>query len=145
MKRSEFLKLSCTGCLMGAAGLLSAAGMLSSCSPKSGAAVFKTPVTDKKMSVPLAQLALNPVTIIRGSGAEYDVAVQKSADGTYVALLLRCTHFSNPLIRTGDGYACTLHGSEFSATGKVKKGPAAQSLTTLKCEIVNEILEITFS
>ncbi len=142
MKRSEFLKLSCTGCMLGAAGLLSASTLLSSCSPKAGSAVYKTPVTDQKMAVPLEQLALKPVTIVRGGGMEYDVAVHKKEDGQYEALLLRCTHFSNPLISNGSTYSCNLHGSEFDAEGRVKKGPASKPLTQLPCTITENNLII---
>jgi len=135
MKRSEFLKLSCTGCLLGATGLLSVASMLS-CSPSTGLAIYKAPVADKKMTIPLAQLALKEVTVVRGNGMEYDIAVRKKADGTYEALLLRCTHFSNPLVVNGNGYTCTQHGSVFDNSGKVKKGPASVPLKQLQCSIV---------
>jgi len=125
MKRSDFLKLSCTGCLLGAAGLISVSSLVS-CSPAAGLAVYKAPVTDQKVAVPLAELATKNITIVRGKGMDFDIAVHKQADGTFEALLLRCTHFSNPLIANGNGYSCSLHGSEFDAAGKVKKGPAAK-------------------
>lgn len=139
MKRSEFLKLSCTGCLLGATGLLSVTSLLS-CSPATGLAVYKVPVTDKKMAIPLAQLQQKEVTIVRGSGMEFDVAVRRKEDNTYEALLLRCTHFSNPLITTGKGYTCAQHGSEFDAAGKVKKGPASLPLKQLRCTVVDTSL-----
>lgn len=142
MKRSEFLKLSCTGCLLGATGLLSVANLLS-CSPAAGLAIYKAPVADKKMTIPLAQLALKEVTIVRGHGMEYDIAVRRQADGTYEALLLRCTHFSNPLIVNGNGYTCTQHGSLFDTSGKVKKGPASVPLKHLPCNIVATDLIVT--
>lgn len=142
MKRSEFLKLSCTGCLLGASGLLSMTSLLSSCSPAAGGAVFKTAVTDKKMSVPLEQLSQKPVTIVRGSGMEYDVVVHKKEDGSYEALLLRCTHFSNSLVVNGNTYTCPLHGSEFDKDGHVRKGPASQPLKQLKCTVVETNLII---
>ena len=142
MKRSEFLKLSCTGCLLGASGLLTMSSLLSSCSPATGSAVYKTAVNNRKMAIPLTQLAEKPVVIVRGSGMEFDVAVHKKEDGSYEALLLRCTHFSNPLIITGNGYSCALHGSEFNKEGKVKKGPASQPLKQLPCTIVDTNLII---
>ena len=142
MKRSEFLKLSCTGCLLGAAGLVSMSALLESCSPATGSAVVKTPVTDKKMVVTLEQLALKPVTIVRGTGMDFDVAVHKTEHGSYEALLLRCTHFSNPLIVNGTTYSCPLHGSEFDKEGKVRKGPAAQPLKKLACELNGNTLLI---
>ena len=139
MKRSEFLKLSCTGCLLGAAGLLTMSG-LSSCNTPKGLSVYKAPVIDRKMSVPIAQLALKDVTVVRGNGMEYDVAVHRHTDGSYDALLLRCTHFSNPLVINGNGYTCNQHGSIFDLAGKVKNGPASQPLKQLKCTVEGDQL-----
>jgi len=145
MKRGEFLKLSCTGCLLGAAGLLSASTVLMSFSPKGHSSVYKTKVVDQKMTVPLEELALRPLTIVRGADMDYDVAVHQNEDGSYEALLLQCTHFSNPLIANGASYSCTLHGSEFDLHGQVKKGPASQALTQLPFSIVDTNLIINVS
>jgi Rieske Fe-S protein len=145
MKRGEFLKLSCSGCLLGAAGLLSATSLLSSCTPKGGNALYKAAVTNKQMTVPLAQLALKPLTVVRGAGMEFDIAVHKTEEGKYEALLLRCTHFSNPLIVNGTTYTCALHGSEFDGKGKVKKGPASTPLAKLPCTIIGDNLIITIA
>lgn len=133
MKRSEFLQLSCTGCLLGAAGLLPVTELLS-CSPAAKLTTIKAPVTNRQIAVPIAKLKGKNAVIVRGSGMEYDIAVHPLADGAYAALLLRCTHFSNPLVSMGSGYHCDLHGSEFDADGQVTKGPAEKPLTRLRCE-----------
>lgn len=137
MKRSDFLKLSCTGCMLGAAGLFSVTELLS-CAPGTGMNIYKAPVTDKTITVPEAQVGADAVLIVRGKGMDYDIALRRSAeDGLYEALLLRCTHFSNPLVQTGRGFHCNLHGSEFDRHGKVLKGPAGQPLAQLKCTVSN--------
>ena len=141
MKRSEFLRLSCTGCLLGGAGLLSVTELLS-CSPAAKLTTLKVPVTNRQIEVPLAKLHGKHPVIVRGSGMEYDIAVHALPDGSYAALLLRCTHFSNPLVSTGNGYHCDLHGSEFDAAGQVTKGPAAKALTKLRCEMIGANLII---
>jgi Rieske Fe-S protein len=56
-------------------------------------------------------------------------------DGTYQALLLKCTHYDNQLMPTGKGYTCHVHGSNFNTNGKVTKGPAAEPLLQLKTTI----------
>lgn len=145
MKRAEFLKLSCTGCLLGSAGLITATSLLSSCSPKASSSLYKTAVTDKKLIVPITQLALKKLTIVRGTGMEYDVAVHQTKDGIYEALLLQCTHFNNPLIVNGASFSCTMHGSEFDENGIVKKGPASRPLSKLSCAVVGNNLIIQVS
>lgn len=142
MKRSDFLKLSCTGCLLSAAGIAGVATLLESCSPKGGGSVYKAVMTDKKLPVPMAAVAKDKVTIVRGKGMDYDVAVHPLGEGKYEALLLRCTHFSNPLIVNGESYSCALHGSQFGADGAVKKGPASRPLQKLPCEVEGQNLVI---
>ena len=135
MKRDAFLKISCTGCLLGAAGLLSVTELIS-CAPGVGMNIYKAPVSDKSIAVPEAKVAGDAVTIVRGRGMDYDIALRRVEAG-YEALLLRCTHFNNPLQPSGKGYQCDLHGSRFDAGGKVLTGPASTPLTALPCTVQN--------
>jgi len=75
--------------------------------------------------------------IVRPAGWYYDIAVEKTADNTYKALLMQCTHQDNQLTLTGTGFNCSLHGSQFDKDGKVKKGPAEDALTQYKAYINN--------
>ena len=150
MERKEFLKLSCNACLLAGAGLLSAQ-LLAACGPakqatadsskkegstpaqstanatgKSSNGRYKTSVVNKEIQVPLTALAATGVTIIRAKGMDFDIALHQTAENAYEALLLCCTHFSNPLVRQGDGYHCNTHGSEFDANGKVTPRPRRQ-------------------
>jgi Rieske Fe-S protein len=135
MNRGEFLKLSCTGCMLSAAGLLSVTQLLS-CAPGTGMHIYKAPVTDKTIAVPEAQVSNDAVTIVRGKGMDYDIALRRGTEaGTYEALLLRCTHFSNPVQPAGKDYVCNLHGSRFDAHGEVLNGPASTPLTHLPCTV----------
>jgi len=134
MKRGEFLKLSCNACMLGAAGLVSLTELLS-CAPAAGSAVFKTALSNGAISVPEAQVPAGKVTIVRAKGVDFDIAVRKVDGDAYEALLLRCTHFSNPLVQAGSGYQCNLHGSEFNSSGQVRKGPAAKPLRSLPCQL----------
>jgi Rieske Fe-S protein len=53
--------------------------------------------------------------------------VQKK-DDHYEALLMQCTHQNNQLTPTGNGFTCSLHGSQFNKDGIVTKGPAENRL-----------------
>ena len=119
--------------MLGAAGLLSITELLS-CTPGIGTSIYKASVADKIIVVPETKVAGDAVTIVHGKGMDYDIALRRIA-GAYEALLLRCTHFSNPLQPSGKGYHCDLHGSEFDKGGKVVTGPASKALTVLPCTL----------
>lgn len=139
MQRRHFLKQSCSLCLLGAAGFT--IPILSSCgSAKYG--VYKTAVTNKTIEIPLALFTASALQIVRPNGWYRDVAVQKKEDGTYSALLLECTHQENALTVTGNGFHCSLHGSDFDRSGKVRKGPAELPLTSYSVSIQSDTLII---
>ena len=140
MERRKFIKSGCAFCLLGATGML--LPMLESCGTMQKTAVYKTRVKDKKVEVPVALFDKGKIQFIRPQGLGYDVAVQQHEDKTYSALLMRCTHMDNPLSFSGNSYHCSLHGSEFDNTGKVKKGPAEQPLEQYTISIENENIVI---
>jgi Rieske Fe-S protein len=51
---------------------------------------------------------------------------------------LQCTHQENQLTTTGDGYYCSLHGSQFDKNGRVIKGPAEKPLERYKVFVEKE-------
>lgn len=138
MHRRKFISSSCKICLLGAAGysLL----QLESCAP--AISVYKTPITNGNLNVPLDLFAKSPLQIVRPNGWYYDVAVQKNEDNSYSALLLQCTHQENQLTVSGAGYHCSLHGSNFDKQGKVKKGPAELPLQHFETSVADNILNI---
>jgi Rieske Fe-S protein len=140
MQRRDFLKNTCSICLLGGAGI--AALQLNACSPKVGSALARPDVKNNKITIPTALFNTNPVQIITPNKYPYEIAVQKMQDGTYQALLLKCTHYDNQLMPTGKGYTCQVHGSNFDASGKVTKGPAAEPLLQLKTTILETDLLI---
>lgn len=133
MNRKDFLKLSCSFCVAVGAGL-SMSELLTSCAQLP---VYKTEITDNQISVPLSLFADKDLQIIRPKDFDYDIGLRKEQDGSYTALLLRCTHADNQLMPTGTGYLCNLHGSEFDKEGHVTKGPAERSLKQYRTEIAS--------
>jgi len=141
MNRESFLKLSCTGCMLGAAGLISVTELLSCAAPES-LKTSKAVLNQHMLHVPLSNLNAQGLTIVRASGMDYDIAVRKEEGNTFLAMELRCTHFNNPLQAAGSHFHCDLHGSEFDAQGAVIKGPASLALQHLPWSISGEQLII---
>lgn len=129
MQRREFLKSSCSYCLAVSSGLL-----LTSLSSCASAPVLEAQVVDNKITVPLSAFAGSDVQILRPSNLLFDIALHREADGQFRALVLQCTHASNQLTQTGDGYTCPAHGSQFDIEGRVIRGPAQLPLRHLPTE-----------
>jgi len=141
MQRRDFLKSSCNICLLGAAGF--ALPKLTGCSPAlHSTGVYKTNIVGNKLEVPLALFDNTSLQIVRPMGWFYDIAVEKRADNTYGAILMRCTHQDNQLTAAGAGFTCSLHGSQFDKSGNVLKGPAEGRLQQYKATIINNNLLI---
>ena len=126
-------------CIALSSGFLVSA-LLDAC--KAPLSVVKTTSKDNKISIPLSDFAQSNYKLVRVSNYDYDIAVQKEKDGTFEALVLRCTHAGQPLTKTGDTYYCTLHGSQFDHEGHVLKGPADKDLERLNTKTDNNNLFI---
>ena len=136
MERRQFLKVTGSVCAM--AGIALSAGSLAACSQLP---IYKTAIVENKIAVPLSLFQQSSLHLVKPDGYEYNIALQKEADGTYTALLLRCTHSDNQLSSTGNGFVCNLHGSHFDKEGLVLKGPAEHSLKKLRTSInSNEVI-----
>ncbi len=123
---------------LGSGFLMSA--LLTACKTPLG--VIKTSAKDDIVSIPLTEFAQTDYKLIRVSNYNYDLAIQKQPDGSYLTLVLKCTHAAQPLTKTGDKYYCTLHGSQFSHGGAVMKGPADKNLSQLVTKIVGNNIAI---
>ena len=138
MHRRQFIQSSCNICLLAGSGFL--LSELGACSP--AYQVIRTEVVNDKIRIPTAGFAQSGLEFVRPRGWFYDIAVQKRGNNDYEALLLQCTHQSNQLVPNGNGYTCNLHGSQFSAEGAVRKGPAEKSLKKYAVTVENELLVI---
>ncbi len=123
MHRRDFIKAGCGLC---ATGLL--LNSLTGCVPAQQ--VYKSDINDKKIIVPSSLFSQTTLVLVRIKKLQYDIALRQLPDKSYSAILLRCSHFANPLDVSSKGYTCSLHGSLFSNEGQVKKGPAEHNLKT---------------
>jgi Rieske Fe-S protein len=124
MERRAFIKNSCSFCL--AASLALIAGTLESCA---SFPVVEAERRGSKLRVPLQAFGKSDLLLVSAKGLLYDIGIRRHGDGTYTALLLRCTHASNELLPGGGGFSCPAHGSRFGLDGRVLRGPASRPLT----------------
>jgi Rieske Fe-S protein len=142
MERRVFVKKACGICLLGMAGMLTP-GLMNTAIAK-GNKIYKVKLTEQnEVIVPLSLFIENKLQIVRVKDWEYDMAIQKKEDGSFIALLLRCTHMDNQIHPSNEGYICSLHGSTFDQTGNVTKGPAEIALTQYHANIKEDHLIIT--
>lgn len=125
---------------MAGAGII--AGNLSSCATLP---VYQTAVINQQVVVPESLFAQAALQIVQPKSFYYNIALKKEADGTYEALLLRCTHADNQLQTTANGFKCNLHGSMFNQEGQVVTGPAERPLHRYVTEVNNQHIIIHLS
>src|ERR1700748_3082618 len=140
MDRRSFVKQSCTMCLAVGAGMV--IGSLSSCATLP---VYKTTAANNKVSVPVSLFAQSDFQIIQSKGLYYNIGLRKESNGSYTALLLRCTHADNQLTPTGNGFTCSLHGSAFDNEGHVTQGPAERPLKKYPTQVESNQIIIQIS
>ncbi|RYE23460.1 MAG: Rieske (2Fe-2S) protein [Sphingobacteriales bacterium] len=140
MQRRSFIKTGCSLCLLTAAGmLLPTVSSMAMAKTKP----FKATINDQHQAeVPVALFEETTLQIVRVKGTFYDIALHKEEDGSYKAFLMRCTHMDNQLQLTGDGFRCSLHGSEYDKTGAVTKGPAEMPMVTYATTVNNDLILI---
>lgn len=132
MERRDFIKQSCALCMIAGAGTVISS--LSSCATLP---VYQTAINNQQVTVPASLFDKGNLQIVQPKGLFYNIALNKETDGSYTALLLRCTHADNQLITTGNGYKCNLHGSAFDKAGHVTTGPAEKPLRKYATEVNN--------
>lgn len=136
LDRNEFLKL--VGTSIGAIVLTHC---LSGCSsggddpapnnpnnPGGGTVDFTLNIADAAN----AALATNGGSIVRSG-----VIVARTTAGAFLAVSQNCTHEGTPsveFVSGNSGFFCPRHGSEFSSTGAVVRGPATSALKQYKTQ-----------
>ena len=75
-------------------------------------------------------------------GASAPVLVVARDDGTFLALSTVCTHRGCEVELSGARVVCPCHGSTYDRSGKVLRGPAERSLSSVDVRLAEGILEI---
>jgi len=134
--RKEFLlQLAMSGVTIGASSAI--ASFLASCTlpnDPQGSTLPTTPgaLSGNKVTVDISSgstLVQNGFALVQYSGGSLLVA--HTSDGIYHAMSTICTHQGCSINQYNSGskeFVCQCHGSRFSSTGAVTKGPASSAL-----------------
>ena len=142
MKRRFFIKRSCLVC----AGLAAGTSVLTLLEGCATAKIQKVSVVNKVISIDAALCnELQKVLVLRTDDLEYDVLLYYVSNANYSAVLLKCTHYDNPVFVNNKEVFCPSHGSKFDYTGKVLTEPATQSLKSFKVKLDNQTIKINIS
>ncbi len=138
MDRRNFLKSSCTFCIA-ATGATALVTLLQGCETIN---IFSGNIDNNSIAVPLSELTEKESLIVKSKNTESDIALIKNKAGEWKALLMLCTHASNPVVFYGSGFRCNVHFSEFNKDGIPQSGPAQKPLKILVTELGKESLII---
>ena len=142
MKRNEFIKKSCTLCLLGMATVLF--DPFATQAKGNKRKVIKAEQNEQnEVLIPLALFAAEKLQIVSVKGWDYDMAVVQKEDQSFAVFLLKCTHMDNPIHVSAECFMCNLHGSTYDQSGVVTKGPAEKPLEQYVARIRSEQIVIT--
>ena len=80
--------------------------------------------------------------LVDAPGFQLPVFVYRRDDGTYSAVSTRCMHRGCQVDPAADRLVCPCHGSEYTLTGEVLKGPTQRPLRTLPVTPEGDFLAI---
>lgn len=117
----------------------------------SGSSGSNLPIVSSAVSAGVASLAIDPASPLAAVGGIALVAagnsgflVARTGDTSFSAVSAVCTHEGCTVSGfSGSTYICPCHGSEFSATGAVLRGPANRPLPSHAAAFADGVLTIT--
>jgi nitrite reductase/ring-hydroxylating ferredoxin subunit len=141
MERKTFIKTCGFACLNGTLF----ASLLESCSTSK---IITGKIEETNLVVPVSSFELEKgsfrkYVVAQPEQLKYPICIYRFSEEKYSALWMRCTHQGAELQVFGDRLECPAHGSEFSDTGAVLKGPAAAHLRTFPVTIQHNQLYIS--
>jgi len=133
--RRNFLSSACTLC---AAAVLAPSVLAATAEEDDKKTKLK--VVDGKVLIP-AGIITERLSSFKVKGLPRPLLLIKNPDA-WDAYLLRCTHMGVGLKIDGEELSCPAHGSRFSLSGSVIKGPAKEPLTRYKVNAVADGVEV---
>ena len=128
MDRSEFLKTLGTGTM----AICATCGMIS-CSEDDAPAPTGGGLD---ITINIEESAFLNLKNVGGSVIKDNLIIARTGTDTFVALTKACTHAGVTVVydQQNKRFVCNAHGSIFSTSGSVEKGPANRALTKFKTE-----------
>jgi cytochrome b6-f complex iron-sulfur subunit len=143
MERKEFL-----GKIGGSIAVTCVACMMSACSKEEttpgGTTGPITPTPAVILAVNLSTQLLNVNDFVSDKGVIVVRTAAGNAAASFSAFSNVCPHQNNPVTfnKTTGSFSCATHGSAFSITGAVTKGPATTAMGKLTVEISGTTLNV---
>ncbi len=81
--------------------------------------------------------------VAENAALQFPICVYRLSQNKYQALWMKCTHQGTELQVFGDRLQCPAHGSEFTNTGAVQNGPAADPLRNFPVTVSETILKVS--
>jgi len=95
-----------------------------------------------RLVVPRAAFAGHRYALVESPALEFPVFVHEAAPGEFTAVLTRCMHRGCTVEPADDRLVCPCHGSEYTNSGEVLKGPTERALIRFVVETDAERLYI---
>jgi cytochrome b6-f complex iron-sulfur subunit len=146
--RREFCVHACQAVSLVAAGALLQACSGNSTSPSGSATLPTINASAAVGALTLTIDAASPLAAVGSAALVQSPAgnalVSRTAQDTFTAVTAVCTHEACTIDGiSGQIYVCPCHGSQFSTTGGVVKGPAASPLRQFSTRLAGNVLTVT--
>ena len=146
MDRKNFIKTCGFACVGG----LSLAVLLPACSPSK---ILAAPIEGSDLVVSISEFEslvngekqFRKYLVVQNERLQYPICIYRFGEGSYTALLMKCTHQGTELQVFGSKLQCPAHGSEFSNMGEVLNAPADKPLRTFPVTVQNLQLKISLA
>ena len=137
MRRKEFINR----CMMLAAGCVSV-DVLAGCT----SLPIVSHVRDgSKAIVTKSSFADKEYVLIEVDELPAPVFISRQNEEEYAAVLLKCTHRGCQVQPAGEIMECPCHGSRYSRTGSVIRGPAPKDLVQYPTEVTGDSIRVLVS
>jgi len=97
------------------------------------------------LSIPANSFSGKNFITVQTKKFEEPIFIGKQPDGSYAALRMYCTHKGCALNAAPDKLVCPCHGSEFTTSGAVTKGPATTPLQSFKVSADSQSIIVHFN
>jgi cytochrome b6-f complex iron-sulfur subunit len=146
--RREFCVHACQAASFVAAGAFLQACSGNSMSPSGSTALPTINASAAAGAITLTIDVASPLAAVGSAALVQSAAgnalVSRTAQETFTAVTAVCTHEACTVTGiSGQIYVCPCHGSQFSATGGVVKGPAGSPLRQFTTSFAGNVLTIT--
>ena len=131
MNRRKFLE---AGAAAGCAGL-----SLSGCI---GFHYVNTTVSGNRLIVRMSELGSSRFALVDAPGLQLPLYLYRLDDGGFSAVSTRCMHRGCQVEPAAEHLVCPCHGSEYTNTGEVLKGPTQRPLRRIPVTVVGESIVI---